>query len=476
MGIEMSGTIAKIAKAAAQVRKFEISMFVLDGEVFREIIIETSKNGQQTEVRLKDAPGYMQGPNEYVPSLAMAFNKARIYIGDKTPVIKSCTGGDAELCASIRSVWCDLFEIDPDTIEVLSAEDIAVYRKSTINSMLQSLLERGGQSVELWNSRPSGEKFDSRIDFTKRDMSGKTLTGINLERLDFSGSNFDKCNLKNAALGNADFAKTTFKKANLESANLSSVNAVRSDFSGASMKSILSYSGNFKNAIFKKTDLSESSFNECDIRGADFTDSIISGASFNQSKYDEKTIFPPDFPIDSLKWKGTGVDPRIEQDLKKALDKGVSSYEEFIDEVRCNFESERIDKALKMLKKERFQLFSQITAEQVVGIVRSQTDSELVYACTLNETGNFSCCTQNLKPCGGLKGALCKHLLVLIIGLTKSEQLEPNKAANWVLQSKFHQPKMQKDLISDVFLQYKGALVGEFDWRPTETIPEDYYT
>lgn len=475
MVFELNGTIAKIAKAAAQFRKFEISMFVQDGEVFREIIIETTKNGQQTEVRLKEAPGYMHGPNEYVPSLAAAFNKARTYIGGMTPIIKSCTGGDAELCADIRSVWCDLFEIDPDSIEILSPEDIAMYRKCTINAMLQSLLEKGGESVELWNSRPSGEKFDSHIDFTKRDMSGKNLSGINLERLDFSGSNFDKCNLEKAALGNADFAKTTFKNANLERANLSSVNAVRADFSAACMKSIMSYGGNFKNALFKTTDLSASSFTECDIRGADFTDSITHGASFNQSKYDEKTILPPDFPIDSLKWKGTGVDPRIELDLKEALSKGVSNYDEFIEEVRCNFECERIDKALKMLKKERFQLYSHITPQQIVGVVRSQTDTELVYACMLNESGNFSCCTQNLKPCGGLKGALCKHLLVLVIGLTRSEQLEANKAANWVLQSKFHQPKMQKEMLSDVFLQYKGALVGELDWRPTETVPEDYY-
>lgn len=476
MGTETSETIAKIAKAAAQFRKFEISMFVQDGDLFREIIIETTKNGQQTEVRLKEAPGYMQGPNEYVPSLAMAFDKACTYIGDMVPVIKSCTGGDAELCASIRSVWCDLFKIDPVSVEVLSAEDIAMYRKCTINAMLQSLLEKGGESVKLWNSRPSGEKFDSHIDFTKRDMSSKNLSGIYLERLDFSGSNFDRCNLEKAALGNADFAKTSFKKANLERANLSSVNAVRADFSGACLKSVMSYSGNFKNAIFKKADLSECSFTECDLRGADFSDSITDGASFNQSKYDEKTILPTHFPIDSLKWKGAGVDPRIEQDLKEALDKVISSYDEFIHEVRENFEYERVDKALKMLKKERFQLFSQITPEEVVGIVRSQTVTELVYACMLNESGNFSCCTQNLKPCGGLKGALCKHLLVLLIGLTKSEQLEPNKAANWVLQSKFHQPKLQKELLSDVFLQYKGALVGEFDWRPTETVPEDYYS
>jgi hypothetical protein len=30
--------------------------------------------------------------------------------------------------------------------------------------------------------------------------------------------------------------------------------------------------------------------------------------------------------------------------------------------------------------------------------------------------------------------------------------------------------------MSATFLRYKGAEAGEVDWRPTETIPEDYYT
>ena len=30
--------------------------------------------------------------------------------------------------------------------------------------------------------------------------------------------------------------------------------------------------------------------------------------------------------------------------------------------------------------------------------------------------------------------------------------------------------------LKDVFLRYKAAEAGEIDWRPTETIPEDFYT
>jgi hypothetical protein len=32
-----------------------------------------------------------------------------------------------------------------------------------------------------------------------------------------------------------------------------------------------------------------------------------------------------------------------------------------------------------------------------------------------------------------------------------------------------------REQVSDTLLRYKGAEAGEIDWRPTETIPEDFY-
>jgi hypothetical protein len=64
-----------------------------------------------------------------------------------------------------------------------------------------------------------------------------------------------------------------------------------------------------------------------------------------------------------------------------------------------------------------FQLFNDITDELVTGVVRSQSDPGLVYACRLGADGSYSCCTQNFNVRGGLRGSICKHLLVLIIGL-----------------------------------------------------------
>jgi hypothetical protein len=147
----------------------------------------------------------------------------------------------------------------------------------------------------------------------------------------------------------------------------------------------------------------------------------------------------------------------------------------FMGAVKKTVDTSRLDKASKMLRAERFQLFADVKPELVVGVVKSQTDASLVYSCMLASDGRFSCCTQNLFPCGGLRGAPCKHLLVLTIGLVKSGQLDAEDAEDWMKASRNQEPKIEKDLMSETFLRYKGAESGTVDWRPTETIPEDYY-
>jgi hypothetical protein len=148
---------------------------------------------------------------------------------------------------------------------------------------------------------------------------------------------------------------------------------------------------------------------------------------------------------------------------------------EFMKCLEKRVRSTNLAKALQMLKAARFQLFSQVEETSLVGVVKSQTNADLVYSCRLAADGSYSCCTQNLNRCGGLQGGLCKHLLVLIVGLGKSGQLDPAVIDKWVQASKSNRPMVDKDAASATFLRYKGAEAGELDWRPTETIPEDYY-
>ena len=147
----------------------------------------------------------------------------------------------------------------------------------------------------------------------------------------------------------------------------------------------------------------------------------------------------------------------------------------FMDRLGKTVKATNLDKALKMLQADRFQLFSQVEADALTGVVRSQTDTTLVYSCRLASDGNYSCCTQNLNRCGGLNGGLCKHLLVLIVGLAKAGQIDLASVQQWTFASRSKKAVVDKDTASAIFLRYKGAEAGEVDWRPTETIPEDFY-
>jgi hypothetical protein len=147
----------------------------------------------------------------------------------------------------------------------------------------------------------------------------------------------------------------------------------------------------------------------------------------------------------------------------------------FIKTLTASTDPSRMTKVTKMLRAERFQLFSAVTEEHVTGVVKSQTDADLVYACRLGKNGQFFCCTQNLNHCGGLRGALCKHILVLAIGLAQSGELDPALANEWAKRSRTRKPELDRDDATATFVRYKGAEAGEIDWRPTETIPEDYY-
>jgi hypothetical protein len=147
----------------------------------------------------------------------------------------------------------------------------------------------------------------------------------------------------------------------------------------------------------------------------------------------------------------------------------------FIKKLTSSTDESRMQKVTKMLRADRFQLFSDVNGDHVTGVVKSQTDADLVYACRLDKNGGFFCCTQNLAHCGGLRGALCKHLLVLVIGLAQGGQLDPEKAYAWSSASRKQKPKLDSDAATATFVRYKGAQAGEVDWRPTETIPEDFY-
>jgi uncharacterized protein YjbI with pentapeptide repeats len=165
---------------------------------------------------------------------------------------------------------------------------------------------------------------------------------------------------------------------------------------------------------------------------------------------------------------------QIAKKIAKEVGK-VTDIATFLKALELRADKQKIDKATKMLKASGFQLFNDVTDTHMNGVVKSQTDPDLVYACRIESDGQYACCTQNLNICGGLRGSICKHLLVLIIGLVKAGELDPATIDTWVAKSNDTKPELNKETMGDIFIRYKGAEAGEVDWRPTETVPEDYY-
>ena len=59
--------------------------------------------------------------------------------------------------------------------------------------------------------------------------------------------------------------------------------------------------------------------------------------------------------------------------------------------------------------------FVELSGGRVQGVVSSGSDIERVYVSFLEGgTGNYYCCTNNNRPCGGLRGAPCKHIHEMI--------------------------------------------------------------
>src|SRR3569832_2439606 len=77
----------------------------------------------------------------------------------------------------------------------------------------------------------------------------------------------------------------------------------------------------------------------------------------------------------------------------------------FIKKLGASTDPSRMSKVTKMLRAERFQLFSSVTEDAVLSVVKSQTDADLMYACQLTKSGEFFCCAQGRGRGGGRRGA-----------------------------------------------------------------------
>ena len=149
--------------------------------------------------------------------------------------------------------------------------------------------------------------------------------------------------------------------------------------------------------------------------------------------------------------------------------------------------SARVDKAKTMLTKTKYNLMVIEGENEIHGVMKSQTNPNLLYAVKLTADGNFLCGTQNLRRCGGLRGAgPCKHLYLLALALLKSGSAPQKitKLYETAVNKSVKISSPEKQEMEHIFQEYAARMSGDYqesadsedeiEWREIETDPEDY--
>jgi hypothetical protein len=352
-----------------------------------------------------------------------------------------------------------------------------------VRKALLALLQGGPTGVQRWNNL-SAEQRREADQFRKVDLSKAKLREADLHGLDFSTANLDDASLIEARLDYSDFRHASFLKANLRAADLRCSKFDNARFIGAILRDASLRASSFRSATFKSADLGGADLSHADLCGADFTGALFENTVFEKTKYDGDTIWPRFFkPGPEMERVSTPGEDRTSNRADASRPAGEIDIATFFARIESRVGKSEggkrvMQKVKDMLKAEKFRLFAEVEEDHVAGVVKSQFDADpqAVYSCRLTATGLYDCYSPKLPVCGGMKyGGPCKHLLVLLVGLVRSGQLDATTADWWISQTKKTHRRTDEEALFETLIKYKGAEAGDVDWRPTETIPEDYY-
>jgi hypothetical protein len=336
------------------------------------------------------------------------------------------------------------------------------------------LLRTGRDGLRKWSRLRAEERKAVDLggaDLGGLDLSGANFVGVKAKKAIFAGSTLARANLSDAQLDGADFSTTDLTEARLSGSRAPEALFRGAKLAGADLNDAMLFGCSFDGADLAGADLSEANLHRADLAGARLDGTKLEGASF-----DGRTAWPPGFavPAEAI-FAGRGTDPRLVGKGKSAVAADINGL---VARLQGLIDPKRMKRTLDMLKTGKNQLFAEVEPTLIRGIVRSQKEENLVYSCVLTADGTYACCTPDLAICRGLLGEPCKHILVLLIGLARAGRIDPARIDPWVVAAcaKNHRwNKITKNHASDTLLRYKGVQAGEVDWRPTETIPEDFY-
>jgi uncharacterized protein YjbI with pentapeptide repeats len=469
--------LKELAAVAATGKQFETSAEVdLGGGQFARLQLHSRVDGGATRCDARSR--HFRGDDDvFIGIDAPTFEQGLLNLADRWPGATlrldtvAAKGGRSPRGEKLRALavaaWAEVFGQEKSADELRQEQES---QHAAARQEIEQLAARlRAEGTPAWN----------RIDFRLRgrfvDFSGLDLRKANLNEIELERKNLSGCQLQGASLVAARLWVAKLVGANLSGAELTQVKLGDADcseanFEKARLASAQLQKTNLSRANLRGADLTAANLTGAKLHGADLSEAVLNGANLSGAEYDPDTRLPAGFtPPPDMIWTGP---PRPVAPARKA---GSIDFATFLGRLGKKIARDRLGKVAAMLKKETFQLFADVTDAAVVGVVRSQSSEELAYSCRLASDGAYCCATQNLKPCGGLRGGLCKHLLVLIVGLAKAEKLDPATVDGWIDASRSRKATLDKATLSETFLRYQSAQEGTVDWRPTETVPEDYY-
>lgn len=381
---------------------------------------------------------------------------------------KKCPRRGRALQNLVIAAWYEACGLQPPPAEQCAADVDDLHR-----TMLAEL-HGGAAGVRRWNARSERERKTlsplRKHDFSYAKLAGAVLKGLDLTGSSFVGADLRKADLWYTTLKGADFAGADLRETDFRNCKPADASFVGADLRQGSLRGVSLLRCNFQQAKLEEADLCHA-----DLRSADFRNTSFAEARFSDAKFDETTRFPADSrPDERLVWKGSGRPPRLAPPPPTFKPGSLPHFDQFVSWLPSHVERPRLEKIGEMLKGERFQLFADVEEEHLVGIARCPSSAEALHCSWLAADGRFGCCTQNLRPCTGSKGALCRHLLTLIVGVVQAKRIDGATVYYWIELSRKQKPSFDAEEMSATFLRYVGATAGKIDWQPTETTPKDF--
>ncbi|MEX2715377.1 MAG: hypothetical protein Q6370_003640 [Candidatus Sigynarchaeota archaeon] len=133
----------------------------------------------------------------------------------------------------------------------------------------------------------------------------------------------------------------------------------------------------------------------------------------------------------------------------------------------------KIQRALTMLAGQRNLLMIKIEKDKIVSVVKSQTTDGIEYATCISETGDYFCCPQDLEFCLGMKGYLCKHIILSLAAACKTDDKLKDALKKWVQNAQGKHPIIKEDIATSLFVESKLPKDARIGWREIEILPED---